>query len=163
MNDSPTGILAAGIQAPDFNLPSTQNETTSLSDIKGQLAILVFYPGDFTTVCSDQLALYNEVLPVFKDYGADLFGISVDGIDSHHAFTEDRNLAFPLLADDEPLGAMARNYGVFDENAKTTERALFVLDAQGIIRWSYLSPRGVNPGANGILEALENLKETSNE
>ncbi|KAA3645069.1 MAG: peroxiredoxin [Chloroflexi bacterium] len=163
MSGIPTGILAAGTQAPDFDLPSTQNNSISLDSLKGKASILVFYPGDFTTVCSDQLALYNEVLPMFEEHDAQLIGISVDSLNSHYSFAEERNFSFPLLADDKPLGEMARNFGVFDENSQTCDRALFVIDAQGVIQWSYLSPRGVNPGANGILDALEGMKETSHE
>ena len=112
-------------------------------------------------MCGDQLSLYNEVLPLFDEFNAQLLGISVDNIDSHHAFATDRNLAFPLLCDDDPLGETARRYGVFDEQRQTTERALFVIDGEGTIQWSHLSPHSVNPGADGILAALEGMKATA--
>jgi len=119
--------------------------------------ILAFYPADWSPVCGDQMALYNEILSEFHRHHAELLGISVDGAWCHAAFAHDRKLHFPLLADFEPKGGVARQYGVYDERAGTSERALFVIDADGIIRWSYLSPAGVNPGADGILEALESL------
>jgi peroxiredoxin len=103
------------------------------------------------------MALYNEVLPEFQKYGAELLGISVDGIWCHKAFAEHRKLRFPLLADFEPKGAVAGKYGVYPAAGGTTERALFVIDARGIVRWSYVSPIGVNPGADGILRALETI------
>ena len=103
------------------------------------------------------MALYNEILPEFREYGAELLGISVDGVWCHKAFAEQRKLHFPLLADFEPKGAVARKYGVYREADGITERALFVIDAAGTIRWSYVSPIGVNPGADGILRALEAL------
>jgi peroxiredoxin len=103
------------------------------------------------------MALYNEILPEFRAHGAELLGISVDGVWCHQAFAEHRKLRFPLLADFEPKGAVARQYGVYRAADGTTERGLFVIDAQGIVRWSYVSPIGVNPGADGILRALEEL------
>jgi peroxiredoxin len=103
------------------------------------------------------MALYNEALPLFKEYNAELLGISIDDPDSHQAFAESLNLSFPLLADNEPTGAVARAFGVFDEAENNARRALFVLDAGGVVQWRYVSPKHVNPGANGILEALESL------
>jgi peroxiredoxin len=150
-------LLAPASLAPDFTLPSTIDNPISLTDLRGKPVILVFYPGDFTPVCSDQLTLYNELLALFGSFDAQLLGISVDGLQSHAAFSVDRNLDFPLLADSDPLGEVARRYGVFDEENQTCERALFVIDHTGRIAWSYLSPRDVNPGADGILRALENL------
>jgi peroxiredoxin len=132
-----------------------------LSDFLGQPVVLVFYPADWSPVCGDQLSLYNEVHPLFEQSGAQLIAVSVDGRWSHQAFAEHRNLRFPLLADFEPKGAVARRYGVYDEKGGTSERALFVIDADGIIHWSYVSPKGVNPGADGILNALESLKRQS--
>jgi peroxiredoxin len=148
--------LPAGTPAPDFNLPATSGQV-SLADFQGKPLVLVFYPEDNSPVCSSQLALYNQVLPLFQEHDARLAGISVDDPESHRAFAETLNLTFPLLADNAPLGAVARAYGVFDQQAGTCGRALFVVDAERIIRWSYLAPNDVNPGANGILDALEGL------
>src|SRR5437867_5993854 len=149
--------LAPGTKAPDFELPSTPDQKVSLTEFRGQPVILAFYPEDWSPVCSDQMALYQEVLPEFRKFNAELLGISVDGVWSHLAFAKDRNLHFPLLADFEPKGEVARAYHVYRAKEGTSERALYVIDADGIVRWSYLSPVGVNPGADGILRALEDM------
>jgi len=145
-------------RAPDFTLPSAPGKYLSLEELRGRPVILVFYPADWSPVCGDQLALYNEVLPEFEKYGAQLVGISVDGAWCHAAYADSRKLRFPLLADFEPKGAVARAYGVYDARGGTTERALFVLDGDGNIRWRYVSDPRVNPGADGILKALEELQ-----
>jgi peroxiredoxin len=150
--------MTAGTPAPAFTLPSGPDQRVSLSALRGRPVILAFYPADWSPVCGDQMALYNEVLPEFKRYGADLLGISVDGVWCHKAFAEQRKLHFPLLADFEPKGAVARAYGVYRDGDGITERALFVIDKDGTIRWSYVSPIAVNPGADGILRALEDLQ-----
>jgi peroxiredoxin len=143
--------------APDFTLLDQAGKLVSLRDFRGRPVVLVFYPADWSPVCGDQLALYNEVLPLFEQHSAQVLAISVDGKWCHRAFAEQRNLRFPLLTDFEPKGAVARQYGVYDEENGLARRALFVLDAQGIIRWSHISPSNVNPGADGILKALEAL------
>jgi peroxiredoxin len=152
-----SAILPAGTQAPDFALNATPDQILRLSELRGQPVILVFYPADWSPVCGDQVALYNEILPEFREYNAEILGISVDGVWCHAAFARDRNLHFPLLADFEPKGAVARAYGAYRAEDGTSERALFVLDGDGIIRWSYCSPIAVNPGADGILSALESI------
>ena len=119
--------------------------------------VLAFYPADWSPVCGDQLALYNEVLPEFRKHGAELLGISVDGVWCHEAYAQARRLRFPLLADFHPKGDVARSYGAYRQGEGVCERALFVIDGNGVIVWSYLSPIAVNPGADGILEALEKL------
>ena len=149
--------LPAGTPAPEFSLHSTPDQSVSLSDFRGRPVILAFYPADWSPVCSDQMALYNEILDEFSKFDAELIGISVDGIWCHLAFAHDRKLRFPLLADFEPKGAVARRYGAYRDQEGTSERALFVIDRDGVIRWSYCSPVGVNPGADGILRALEAL------
>jgi len=151
--------LPPGTKAPDFELPWTPDQTVSLAGLRGQPVILAFYPADWSPVCSDQMALYQEVLPEFQKFNAELLGISVDGVWSHLAFAKDRNLHFPLLADFEPKGEVARAYHVYRANVGTSERSLYVIDAGGIVRWSYVSPVSVNPGADGILRALENLRK----
>lgn len=150
--------LPAGTPAPDFSLHSTPDQAVRLSEFRGQPVILAFYPADWSPVCGDQMALYNELLPEFQRLGAELIGISVDGIWCHLAFARDRNLHFPLLADFEPKGAVSRLYGAYRAEDGTSARALFVLDADGVIRWSHVSPVGINPGADGILAALEGLQ-----
>jgi peroxiredoxin len=150
-------ILAPGTLAPDFTLHVTPDQSLSLSELRGRPVILAFYPADWSPVCGDQMALYNEILPEFQKFNAELLGISVDGAWCHEAFAKDRHLHFPLLADFEPKGAVAQLYGAYRKSDGTSERALFVIDKNGIITWSYRSPVAVNPGADGILQALEGL------
>jgi peroxiredoxin len=150
-------ILTPGTKAPDFSLHVTPDQKLALSELRGNPVILAFYPADFSPVCGDQMALYNEILPEFKKYGAELLGISVDGVWCHEEFTKNRHLHFPLLADFEPKGDTARKYGAYRHEDGFCERALFVIDKNGTIRWSYRSPVAVNPGADGILQALEEL------
>jgi peroxiredoxin len=152
--------LKAGTAAPDFALPSTPDQKVSLSELRGKPVVLVFYPADWSPVCSDQLGLYNELLPEFTEFDAQIVGISVDGIWCHLAFAKDRKFHTPLLADFEPKGAIAKLYGVYDEKVGEAERALFVIDGAGVIRWSYVSPVGINPGADGIFKALTAITKT---
>jgi len=149
--------LPPGRRAPNFELPATPNQAVSLIEFRGQPVILAFYPEDWSPVCSDQMALYQELLPEFRRFNAEILGISVDGVWSHLEFAKDRNLHFPLLSDFEPKGEVARAYHVYRAEAGTSERALYVIDADGVVRWSYVSPVGVNPGADGILRALESM------
>jgi peroxiredoxin len=144
--------------APDFTLYATPDQKITLSEFKGSNVILAFYPADWSPVCSDQMALYNEMLTYFKRYNAQLLGISVDSKWCHLAFSQSRNLHFPLLADFEGKGDVAKQYGVYNEAEGECNRALFVINKEGFIEWSYLSPTAVNPGADGILDALETIK-----
>ena len=155
--DHPATPLPPGTAAPEFALPSTPDQRVSLAEFRGQPVVLAFYPEDWSPVCSDQLALYQELLPEFRKFNAELLGISVDGVWCHLAFAKDRNLHFPLLADFEPKGEVSRLYQAYRATDGTSERALYVIDADGIVHWSYVSPVGVNPGADGILRALEDL------
>jgi peroxiredoxin len=159
----PRSALTPGTEAPDFTLYSTPDQKVSLSEFRGQPVILAFYPADWSPVCGDQMTLYNEIFPEFRRFNAELIGVSVDGIWCHIAFAHDRKLQFPLLSDFEPKGAVSRTYGVYREQDGFSERALFVIGTEGIIRWSYVSPIGINPGADGIIAALEALhsKEVS--
>lgn len=150
--------VPAGEPAPDFILPAGPDDDVSLSDLRGRPVILAFYPADWSPLCGDQMTLYQAVLPRFREHDARLLGISVDGPWCHAAFAEDRGLTFPLLSDFEPKGEVARAYGVYRLEAGTSERALFVLDREGVVRWNHVSPPGVNPGADGILEALRSLE-----
>lgn len=156
MSTHPT-LLRAGTPAPDFELRATPDQNVSLSEFRGRPVILAFYPADWSPVCGDQMALYNEVLPEFHKHGAELVGISVDGAWCHAAFSAARKLHFPLLSDFEPKGAVSRMYGAYRQQDGNSERALFVIDGGGLIRWSYCGPVGVNPGADGILDALDEM------
>ncbi len=150
-----SAILNAGAKAPDFSLSVSPDQKLTLSQLRGKPVILAFYPADWSPVCGDQMALYNEILPEFQKFGAELIGISVDGAWCHAAYAKDHHLHFPLAADFEPKGAVARAYGAYREKEGFCERALFVIDKDGVITWSYCSPILVNPGADGILQALE--------
>jgi peroxiredoxin len=156
---APATPLASGTQAPDFMLHTTPDQCVFLHEFRGRPVILAFYPADWSPVCGDQMTLYNELIPEFRRFNAALLGISVDGVWCHLAFARDRKLRFPLLSDFEPKGAVARTYGVYRHADGVCERALFVLDGDGTVCWSYVSPIGVNPGADGILAALEDLSK----
>lgn len=150
-------LVAPGEVAPPFELHSTPDQTVALSDFLGKPVVLVFYPADWSPVCGDQIGVYNEMAAEFQEYHAQVLGISVDGAWCHRAFGEARHVHFPLLADFEPKGDVSRRYGAYREKDGFSERALLVIDAQGVVRWSYLSPVGVNPGADGIFAALDEL------
>jgi peroxiredoxin len=150
-------MLAKETLAPDFELYSTPDQKLKLSELRGKKIIIVFYPADWSPVCSDELSLYNETMKIFSRHNAQLIGISVDSKWCHLAFSQSRKFHFPLLADFEPKGTVAKLYEVYDEKEGESLRALYVLDEKGIIRWNYLSPLGINPGADGILNALEDL------
>jgi peroxiredoxin len=153
----PPSILKPGAKAPEFTLKSTPDQSVSLRDFRGRPVVIAFYPADWSPVCSDQMGLYAQVMPEFKKFNAEILGISVDGIWSHLAFARDRRLNFPLLSDFEPKGEVSRSYGAFEQRTGESARALFVIDPRGVVRWSLLSPDGINPGADGILSALEQL------
>ncbi|MDB5227127.1 MAG: redoxin protein [Bacteroidota bacterium] len=153
-------MLAPGTQAPEFELHSTPDQKLKLNDLRGKKIVLAFYPADWSPVCSDQMALYNEMHKMFSKHNAQVIGVSVDSKWCHLAFSGDRKFHFPLLADFEPKGAISKLYDVYDEKEGESQRALYVIDENGIIRWSYLSPKGMNPGADGILNALEELDKS---
>jgi len=150
-------ILSKGNMAPEFDLFMTPDQKINSVELKGKPVILAFYPADWSPVCGDQMTLYNETLKLFRKFNAQLIGISVDSKWCHMAFSENRNLHFPLLSDFEPKGAVSKLYGCYNETNGESERAIFVIDEQAIIQWSYLSPDDINPGADGILDALEKL------
>lgn len=159
-HDSPKGnALAAGTPAPHFSLPATPDRRVSLEELRGRPVVLAFYPADWSPVCGDELALFSALNAEWDRLGAEVIGISVDGPWCHASYADSRMLKLTLLADFEPKGAVSRAYGVYNERDGTSERALFVIDGEGIIRWSYVSPIDVNPGADGILEALEQLAQ----
>ena len=149
--------LKAGTPAPEFSLPSTPDQQVALSEFHGRPVVLIFYPADWSPVCGDELALFNEPHDEFAKFNAVLLGISVDGPWCHIAFAKDRGYRLTLLSDFEPKGEVSRQYGAYRNKEGVSERALFVIDAEGIIVWSYVSPVGVNPGADGVLHALESL------
>jgi peroxiredoxin len=152
-------LLKEGTAAPDFRLKSTPDQKVSLSDFRGKNVILAFYPADWSPVCSDELALFNEIQPMFKKHNAELLGISVDNTWCHVAFEQARKFRFQLLSDFHPKGETSRQYGAYRDPDGVCERAIYLIDDKGVVRWSYLSPVGINPGAEGLLDALEALNE----
>ena len=153
--------LPNGVAAPDFTLKSTPDQSVSLTDLRGNPVVLVFYPADWSPVCTDEMVVFNESLSELQRFHAELMGISVDGVWCHLAFARDRKLRFPLLADFEPKGEVARAYHAYRTEDGTCERALFVVDADGVIRWSYVSPVGVSPGIDGVLNALDSFAQAT--
>lgn len=150
-------MLANGTKAPNFKLNSTPDQQVSLSELLGKKVILVFYPADWSPVCGDELSIFNTSLKLFEKHNTQVLGISVDSIWSHTAFTENRHFHFPLLSDFEPKGSVSKTYDAYNTSNGTSLRAIYLIDEKGIIRWSYLSPEGINPGVDGVLDALETL------
>ena len=153
VSDAP---LQPGTRAPDFSLSAAPGQRVTLSELTGPV-VLIFYPADWSPVCSDELSMFESAHSLFSDRGAQLLGIAVDGVWSHVAFKADRKLTFPLLADFHPKGEVARSYGVYRDQDGVTERALFVLDAEHDVAWSYVSPIGISPGVDGAPRAVEEL------
>ena len=148
-------MIEAGTEAPDFTLPDADGKQVSLADFRGRTVVLVFYPSDFSPVCTDQLSVYQEILGEFESRGVQLLGISVDGAFCHRAFRDQLNLTIPLLADFHPKGEVAQAYGVWSEEYGVAGRALVMIGPDGAVRWSYMSPPLEVPGANLIFDALE--------
>jgi len=152
-------MLKNGTKAPDFTLNSTPDQQLSLSELKGKNVILVFYPADWSPVCSDEMSLFGASMKLFEKNNAVPIGISVDSKWSHMAFGKERSLGFPLLADFEPKGQVSKLYDVYEDLNGHSKRAIYLIDEEGVIRWSYLSPEGMNPGVDGVLDALEELTQ----
>jgi peroxiredoxin len=149
-------MIEAGTPAPDFKLRDQDGQEVSLADLKGQTGVLVFYPLDFSPVCTDQLSIYQELVQDFDQRGVKLYGVSVDSSFCHKAFQEKLNLSIPLLADFEPKGEIARAYGVYNDEYGCSQRALVMIGPDGVVTWAYCSPSPLEiPGANLIFDALE--------
>ena len=155
----PDTILAPGASAPEFALRATPDQTLRLSEVIGSPIVLVFYPADWSAVCGDELNVFNEAQSLLHEHDALVLGISVDSVWSHQAFIAARGFHFTLLSDFEPKGDVSKRYGAYDFHAGTSERALFVIDRAGKIAWSYLSPVAINPGVDGVLDALDALEK----
>jgi peroxiredoxin len=157
-----SGIRAHGLppdtRAPELGMPATPDgRRITLADVQGSPAVLIFYPGDFTPVCTSELGLFNELMPVFGQFGAKVFGISCDSLWSHIAFAKELHIQVPLLSDFHPKGEVSRRYNVYREDVGICERALYVIDDKGVIYWSHVSPIELNPGADDVIDALERL------
>lgn len=148
-------MIAVGEPAPDFTLRNQDAEKVSLSDYRGRKVLLIFYPGDFSPVCGDQLSIYQEVKPQIAEQGVELLGISVDSFFAHKAFQEKLGIDTPLLSDFEPKGEVARAYGSYFEKLGFAHRTLVLVDEEGKVAWTYQSPKDDEfPGANVIFDAL---------
>ncbi len=151
-------MIAAGEPAPDFTLRDQDGERVSLSDFRGGRVLLVFYPLDFSPVCSDQLSIYQEVKPEIEAKGVEMIGISVDHGFAHRAFQEKLGIDTRLLADFEPKGEVARAYGAYIEQVGHANRSLVLVDEEGVVEWVHESPTPLEiPGANVIFDALETV------
>jgi peroxiredoxin len=149
-------MIEPGTPAPDFALRDQDGEEVSLGDLKGQTVVLVFYPLDFSPVCTDQLNVYQEVLPELERHGVRMFGVSVDSAFCHKAFQDHLGLSIPLLSDFEPKGEVARSFGVYNEKRGVNQRALVMIGPDGVVQWSHASPSPLEiPGANLIFDALD--------
>ena len=148
-------MIQPGSPAPEFSLPNHEGKKVSLADFRGRKVMLVFYPLDFSPVCTDQLSLYQEVLEQIEERGASLIGISVDSTWAHRAFREKLGITIPLLADFEPKGAVTRSYGAFLDEVGHGNRSLVLVDEEGVVAWVHESPTPLEiPGANLIFDAL---------
>ncbi|MGF6767548.1 peroxiredoxin [Paraburkholderia sp. GAS199] len=159
MTTAQIALLRESTKASDFTLRPIPDQRISLSEWRGAPVIIAFYPPDWSPVCGDELEVFNSALPAFHRFSAQLIAVSVDTVWSHAAFVEQCKFHFPLLADFEPKGEVAQCYDAYRASEGVCERALFVLDAHGIIRWSYVSPITVNPGVDGILDALQKIPQ----
>jgi peroxiredoxin len=148
-------VIAVGEKAPDFSLPNHEGKDVSLADFRGRRVMLVFYPLDFSPVCTDQLSVYQEVVPQIADAGAELVGISVDSSWAHRAFREKLGLTITLLSDFEPKGEVTRAYGAYIDQVGHGNRSLVLIDEGGVVQWVHESPTPLEiPGANLIFDAL---------
>ena len=152
-------MIEPGAEAPDFSLPDQDGKTVSLADLKGQTSVLVFYPMDWSPVCTDQLNVYQEVLGDLDERGAKLYGLSVDSAFSHKAFQDHLGITFPLLADFHPKGEVSKAYGVYIDERGHNQRALVMVGPDGKVLWAHQSPTPLEiPGANLIFDALEQFQ-----
>jgi peroxiredoxin len=151
-------MIEPSTPAPDFALPDQDGHEVTLASLRGQTVVLVFYPLDFSPVCTDQLNVYQEVLPELDQAGVRLYGVSIDSAFAHKAFRRELGVSIPLLADFHPKGEVARAFGVYDEKRGVARRALVMIDPDGVVRWSHMAPSPLEvPGANLIFDALEQV------
>ncbi len=149
-------MIEPGTPAPDFTLPDENGRPVSLEDLRGKTTVLVFYPQDFSPVCTDQLNVYQEVLPDLEERGVAMYGVSVDSSWAHKAFQSHIGVSIPLLSDFHPKGEVARRFGVYVDDYGVAARALVLIDREGVVRWAYRSPSPLEvPGVNLIFDALD--------
>lgn len=148
-------MVEVGAPAPDFALPDQDGKKVSLEDLRGKRTVLVFYPLDFSPVCTDQLNVYNEVLDDLEAAGVQMYGVSVDSAYAHGAFQRHLGIRIPLLADFHPKGELAKQYGFYDEQWGSSARALVMIGPDLKVEWIHKSPSALEiPGANLIFDAI---------
>ena len=148
-------VLAPGTPAPEFTLKQEDGKPFTRADLLGHTTVLVFYPFAFSPVCTDQLQVYEEVLGDIEAQGARIFAVSTDAGYSQKAFRESLNVTIPQLSDFEPKGAASKAFGAYFEPGGMTNRALVIVDPDGVVQWSYLAANpGELPGANLIFDGL---------
>ena len=149
-------MIEPGARAPDFTLPDQDGNEVSLAELLGQRVLLVFYPADFSPVCTDQLNVYQEVLGELDERGVKMLGVSVDSAWAHKAFQDHLGVSIPLLADFHPKGEVAKAYGVWVDDYGVSARSLVMIGPDGTVEWSYRSSSPLEiPGANLIFDALD--------
>ena len=149
-------MIEVGAKAPDFTLPDQDGHKVSLEDLRGKRTVLVFYPLDFSPVCTDQLNVYNEVLSELESAGVQMYGVSVDSAYAHNAFQQHLGIRIPLLADFHPKGAVSSAFGVYDEQWGSASRALVMIGPELTVEWAHMSPSALEiPGANLIFDAIK--------
>ncbi len=151
--------VSLGQKAPDFTLPSIKGNTVTLSQFQGNKNVLIsFIPAAWTPVCSDQWPGYNIAKPLFDANNTVLLGISNDNIPSLYAWTQSMgDLWFDVLSDFWPHGKVSSAYGVLRGDG-TSERALFLIDKNGILKFIHVSDINVRPDLGMIMEALESIQ-----
>ena len=148
-------IIAPGTPAPAFRLRDEIGEFFTRESLLGQTSVLVFYPAAFSPVCTDQFQVYEEVLDEFEAQGAKLYGVSCDSSYAQRAFREKLGISIPQLSDFEPKGAASRAFGAYFERSGVSNRALVIVDPEGVAQWSWEGEHpGVLPGANLIFDGL---------
>ncbi len=148
-------IIAPGEGAPEFTLKTDQGEPFTREDLAGGTTVLVFYPAAFSSVCTDQFQIYQEVLEDFTGQGATLYGVSCDQSDSQTAFAQSLGVTIGMLSDFEPKGRASRAFGAYFEPTGVSTRALVITGPDQVVTWSWIGEHpGVLPGANLIFDGL---------
>ena len=153
-------MIEPGAEAPEFTLPDQDSSEVSLADLRGRKVVLAFYPMDFSPTCSDQLSIYQEVVPQLAERGATLIGISTDNANAHRAFRERLGTEITLLSDFHPKGEVSTAYGAYLAERGHPNRSLVLIDEDGIVRWVHAEETQLTiPGANLIFDALDALAD----
>jgi peroxiredoxin (alkyl hydroperoxide reductase subunit C) len=148
-------LIESGRKAPDFTLPDHSGREVSLSDYQGRRLLLVFYPLDFSPICTDQLASYEKIAQQLEEAGVEMVGISVDSAFAHAAFRDKLGVETTLLADFEPKGKVASDYGAYLDQAGHSNRSLVLIDADGVVEWVHEADTPLDiPSPDLILEVI---------